>query len=57
VAQRRAAKTVALIIASEDKSQGKADQMSFGYIACMGLSTGMSRQKCFKYFCQKISEI
>jgi hypothetical protein len=57
VAQRRAAKTAALIIASEDKSQGEADEIFFGYVVSMGLSTGMSRRKCFKYFCQKISEI
>jgi hypothetical protein len=32
---------------------GKVDVIFFGYIFCMGLSTGMSRQKCFKYLRQK----
>jgi hypothetical protein len=31
----------------------KTDEIFFGYIACMGLSTGVSRQRYFKYFCQK----
>ena len=35
----------------------KTDEIFFGYIACMGLSTGVSRQRYFKYFCQKYQEI
>jgi hypothetical protein len=31
----------------------KTDELFFGYIVCMGLSTGMSRQKYFKCPCQK----
>jgi hypothetical protein len=35
---------------------GKVDVIFFGYIFCVGLSTGVSRQKYFEYFCQKYSE-
>jgi hypothetical protein len=35
---------------------GKVVVIFCGYMVCMGLSTGMSRQKYFEYFCQKYSE-
>jgi hypothetical protein len=35
------------------RGAGRSYEICFGYIACMGLSTGMARQKYFTYFCQK----
>jgi hypothetical protein len=35
----------------------REDEIFFGYIVCMGLSTGVSRQKYFQYFVKNIRNI